>query len=184
MKLWLARHAQPLVEPGTCYGRLDIAASARGTAECAQALAALLPVGIRVVSSPLQRCEQLAQILQGIRPDFAYKTDLRLQEMDFGRWEGLAWQDIAPDELQAWTADFANYAAGHHGESVTAFMDRVASAFDELREPGATLWITHAGVIRAVELLTQGVRNIECAEQWPLQALEYGQWRSLDLPIG
>ncbi|MFZ2387636.1 MAG: histidine phosphatase family protein [Polaromonas sp.] len=184
MKLWLARHAQPLVAPGICYGRLDVAASTEGTAECAQALAARLPAGAHVASSPLQRCEQLAQALQGLRPDLTYKIDLRLQEMDFGRWEGLAWEDIAPDELQAWTSNFAGYAAGHYGECMTSFMDRVASAFDELREPGATLWITHAGVIRAVELLAQGIRNIERAEQWPLQALEYGQWRSMDLPTG
>ena len=28
MKLWLLRHAAPEVAPGTCYGRLDLAAGA------------------------------------------------------------------------------------------------------------------------------------------------------------
>ena len=182
MKIWLVRHAQPLIDAGICYGRLDLAAHADATAECAAALAAQLPAGIQVITSPLQRCEQLAHILHALRPDLAYKTDARLQEMDFGRWEGRAWTDIDRDELQAWTTDFASYAAGHDGESVTTFMQRIALAFDALQGQSDTLWITHAGVIRAVELLARGVRHIEHAGQWPLDAPKYGQWRLLNLP--
>ena len=183
MKLWLVRHAQPLVDAGICYGRLDMAADADASAECARQLAALLPAGIRVTTSPLQRCEQLAHVLYVQRPDLAYKTDARLQEMDFGQWEGRAWQAIAPNELEAWTSNFANYSVGHDGENVAAFMARVASAFDALQGQGGAdaVWITHAGVIRAVELLAQGVRDIQYADQWPLEAPKYGQWRLLNL---
>ena len=181
MKLWLVRHAQPLVEAGICYGRLDVAADAHATAECARQLAAQLPEGCRVISSALQRCEQLTQALHGLRPDLAYKIDARLREMDFGQWEGRAWQDIDHHELQAWTDDFADYAVGHDGESVTAFMARVGSAFDALRGRGDALWITHAGVIRAATLMAQGICHIERADQWPLDAPKYGQWRTLDL---
>jgi alpha-ribazole phosphatase len=211
MKLWLVRHAQPLVDAGICYGRLDVAADAGATAQSARQLAAHLPAGSRVVSSPLQRCEQLAHALYALRPDLAYKTDQRLQEMDFGQWEGRAWQEIGQAELQAWTTDFANYTVGHDGESVTAFMARVASAFDALgrtdsgpqtltpalsqrareqqgcallakkEQESDTLWITHAGVIRAAQLLTQGVRHIERADQWPPDAPKYGQWLLLNL---
>ncbi|MEO6320627.1 MAG: histidine phosphatase family protein [Polaromonas sp.] len=184
MKLWLVRHAQPRVDAGVCYGRLDMAADAGATAECARQLAAQLPAGIRVFSSPLQRCEQLAKILYGLRPDLAYKTDARLQEMDFGQWEGRAWLDIDRSELEAWTGDFSHYAVGRDGESVEAFMARVGAAFDALPGQGTALWITHAGVIRAVELLAKGVRHIERADQWPLDAPKYGQWRTLDLDAG
>ena len=201
MNLWLVRHAQPLVDAGICYGRLDVAADAEATAECAARLAAQLPAGLRVVSSPLQRCEQLAHALHALRPDLAYKTDARLQEMDFGQWEGRAWQAIARAELDAWTGDFAHYQAGHDGESVITFMARVGAAFDALTPPSKTLtpavsqgtrapekntvlWITHAGVIRAVELLAQGVRHIERADQWPVEAPKYGQWRTLALHPG
>jgi len=182
MKLWLVRHAQPLVEPGICYGRMDVRADALATAECAGQLAALLPTGLRVVTSPLQRCEQLAQALYAQRPDLAYKTDARLQEMDFGQWEGQAWEALDRGELEAWTTGFANYNAGGDGESVTAFMARVASAFDALVDTGTdTVWITHAGVIRAVALLAQGIRCIAQASEWPLDAPKYGQWQLLDL---
>ena len=198
MKLWLVRHAQPLIDAGICYGRLDMAADAEATAECAAKLATQLPAGLRVVSSPLQRCEQLAQALQALRPDLAYKTDGQLQEMDFGQWEGCAWQDIPRAELEAWTGDFAHYNVGHDGESVAAFMARVGAAFEGLTpqsqipamvprtmaQDSGVLWITHAGVIRAVELLGQGVRHIERADQWPVKAPEYGQWRTLALHPG
>jgi alpha-ribazole phosphatase len=183
MKLWLARHAQPLVAPGICYGQLDLAADAAATADCARRLALELPAGIRVSASPLQRCAQLAQALLALRPDLLCHTDARLQEMDFGRWEGRAWQDIAPAELAAWTDDFAHYPAGGTGESVSAFMARVSAAFDALgtAPENATLWITHAGVIRAAGLLAQGVRHIAHARQWPQQAPGYGQWQRLAL---
>ncbi|MDQ3058136.1 MAG: histidine phosphatase family protein [Pseudomonadota bacterium] len=183
MKLWLVRHAQPLIAPGLCYGRLDMATAAAATAECARRLAFELPAGIQVAASPLQRCGQLALALQALRPDLSCQTDARLQEMDFGRWEGRAWQAVDPAELQAWTDDFADYPVGRTGESVSAFMARVAWAFDALEGPGDTLWITHAGVIRAVELLAQGVRHIERADQWPLDAPNYGQWQTLEWPI-
>ena len=183
MKLWLVRHAQPLIAPGICYGQLDVAADASETAACAHRLAKVLPTGLRVLSSPLQRCEHLASVLYGLRPDLAYKTESRLQEMNFGQWEGKPWQAIDPRALHAWTEDFATYAVGETGESTRAFMARVGSVFDEL-EGQSTLWITHAGVIRAVELLAQGVRDIERADQWPRNAPNYGQWRSLDLPTG
>jgi alpha-ribazole phosphatase len=49
------------LNPGICYGRQDVAADDGATAECAQALAELLPAATRIISSPLQRCEQLAQ---------------------------------------------------------------------------------------------------------------------------
>ena len=181
MKLWLVRHAQPLIESGICYGQLDVAADAGATAQCAQKLAAQLPAGTRVITSPLQRCEQLAHALLGLRPDLTCNTDARLAEMDFGEWEGRAWQAIGPAELQAWTSDFAHYAVGSHGESVTAFMARVAAAFDTLQSESETLWMTHAGVIRAVQLLAQGVRQIARADQWPLDAPKYGQWLTLNL---
>ncbi|MEO7887842.1 MAG: histidine phosphatase family protein [Polaromonas sp.] len=181
MKLWLVRHATPLVEPGICYGRQNVAADVAATAECAKSLASLIPAATRVVSSPLQRCEQLAHVLQGLRPDLTYKTDPRLQEMDFGSWEGRAWQDIAPAELQAWTDGFANHAVGGNGESTMQVMARVASAFDELQGPNDTLWITHAGVIRATELIARGVRQISQASDWPVNAPAYGQWCKLEL---
>jgi alpha-ribazole phosphatase len=179
--LFLARHAQPLVNAGICYGQLDMKADAGATKTCAQALAKILPPHITVVTSPLQRCEQLAQSLLALEPDLTIKKDLRLKEMSFGVWEGQPWADIARGELDAWTEDFAAYPPGGSGESVNTFMARVAAAFDELPRVVDTLWITHAGVIRAVKLIASGQRQLQRADQWPIAAPAYGQWCKLDL---
>lgn len=181
MKLWLVRHAQPLIAPGICYGQLNMAADPEATRQCAAALAKVLPGGICANASPLQRCEQLWPVLIGLRPDLSCKSDIRLKEMDFGSWEGQSWSAIPKTALDAWAADFSTHPAGGTGESVGQFMARVASAFDELPASKDVLWITHAGVIRAAQLLASGIRNIDRADQWPTTAPAYGQWCTLDV---
>lgn len=180
MKLWLARHAQPLIAPGICYGASDVAADAQGSLAAAQQLADLLPPDLIFLSSPLQRCEHLAQCLQGLRPDLTYKTDARLAEIDFGCWEGQAWDQIPPAAYDAWTADFGRHRFGGR-ESVGEFMQRVAAAWDEAMHAGRdAVWVTHAGVIRAATLLAQRVREVQQAAQWPQAAPAFGGWCVLD----
>ena len=179
MTLWLVRHAQPLIASGICYGQLDVKADLAATQKSAETLKSVLSGGVCVLTSPLQRCELLAHVFIGLQPGLSVKKDARLQEMHFGQWEGRAWADIAKAELDAWTDDFANYRTGGTGESVTQFMARVAAAFDELDPSKDTLWVTHAGVIRAVTLLASGIRHINRADEWPTHAPAYGQWCKL-----
>jgi len=183
MTLWLVRHAQVLLASGTCYGALDVAADLEATQQSAASLAAVLPAGAQISTSPLQRCERLAQALIGLRPDLTLQTDVRLQEMNFGAWEGRRWSDITRSDFDAWMADFAGHAVGGHGESVRAVMARVAQAFDELPAGPATVWITHAGIIRAAQLLAGGIREVTRADQWPPDGVACGQWRTLELSL-
>jgi alpha-ribazole phosphatase len=181
LKLWLVRHAQPLIAPGVCYGATDVPACEEATLAAAQALAKVLPQGLLVLVSPLQRCELLKHNLKDLRPDLSYKSDARLAEMNFGLWEGQRWDAIAPAELQQWTDHFAQHACGG-AESVDEFMARVGAVWDEATAPGQdTVWLTHAGVIRAASLLAQGVRTLNHALQWPQQAPGFGQWREMEL---
>lgn len=180
--LWLVRHARPLVASGVCYGALDVPADALATQIAAQALADALPRGIAIRCSPLQRCEQLAQVLRGLRPDLIHnsRVDPRLAEMDFGRWEGQRWDAIARAELDGWTESFATWRCGG-AESVQGFMARVGAAWDEtLAQHQATVWVTHAGVIRAATLLAQGLRQVQRADQWPIDAPAWGAWHVVD----
>ena len=119
-------------------------------------------------------------MLLGLRPDLTRKKDLRLQEMDFGDWEGQRWDAIGPAALDAWVADFAQHRPGG-GESVQAFMGRVAAVWDETWDEthADTVWITHAGVIRAATLLHRGLRQITRADQWPTATPGFGQWTVL-----
>lgn len=187
-RLWLVRHATPLVAPGVCYGALDVAADPHATQSAATGLAAVLPQQVSLHSSTLQRCEQFAKAVQGLRPGLIIKHDQRLCEMNFGTWEGQPWDTIGPAALRAWTDDFAGHAPGG-GESVNVFMQRVAAAFDETcaaLTPGHdAVWITHAGVIRAATLMARGVRCVTRADQWPAEsAPDFGTWRTLTLPDG
>ena len=179
MTLWLVRHARPLVASGVCYGALDVPADAQATQIAARALADALPQGIAIRTSPLQRCEQLVQALRRLRPDLTHNigVDVRLAEMDFGRWEGQRWDAIARTELDSWTDSFATWRCGG-AENVQGFMARVAAAWDETRAlQQASVWITHAGVIRAATLLVRGQRQVQRADQWPVEAPSWGGWR-------
>jgi alpha-ribazole phosphatase len=180
MKLWLVRHAQPMIEAGICYGATDVAADAQATLKAAQALAQVLPTGLAMLSSPLQRCEHLSQSVCRLRPDLAYKTDLRLKEMDFGAWEGQRWDAIAPAELKSWTDAFDTWRCGG-AESVNQMMARVSALWDASRASRQnTVWITHAGVIRAATLVAQGIRQVKLAEQWPVAGPAFGTHQVLD----
>jgi alpha-ribazole phosphatase len=180
--LWLVRHAVTLAPPGLCYGRLDVEADAGDTLRAAQELDRVLPLGIVLRSSPARRCRQLADALATCRPELGPPTiDARLQEMDFGSWEGRAWDDIGEPAMTAWTSDFARHAPGG-GESVEALLARVASALDEdrARHP-AMAWITHAGVVRAARLLARGVRSVGSASDWPSGEVPFGGWETIEL---
>ncbi len=179
--LWLQRHAPVVAEPGLCYGATNLQAHAQATLEAAQRIAPLLPAGLRLRSSPLRRCAELADAIAALRPDLAVQHDARLAEMNFGAWEGRPWSAIPREDFEAWTADFADAPAGAHGESVRAFMQRVAAAHDEwLAGEGDALWVTHAGVLRAVTLLQRGVRCAEVAADWPAGELAFGGWLTFD----
>ncbi|ARE40491.1 Alpha-ribazole-5'-phosphate phosphatase [Rhodovulum sp. P5] len=151
MCLTLVRHTAPDVAPGTCYGRLDLPPGPDFPDE-ADRLTRSLPPATRILSSPLTRCLRLADHIAQAR-GLRVETDPRLAEMDFGTWEGVAWDDVPLAELDAWAADF-DHARPHGGESVAMFKTRVADLLTGLREGQGCLLITHAGVMRAALNLT------------------------------
>ncbi len=180
MKLWLVRHARPLVEPGVCYGATDVSADPAATLQAASDLAALLPAGLPVRCSPLLRCVQLARALRVLRPDLVWQADARLVEMNFGCWEGWRWSDIGREEFFTWEAQFNDYRFGGC-DSVGELMARVAGLrADAAGDAGQEqVWITHAGAIRAASLLARGVSRVDRAGDWPREVLGFGNSQSL-----
>lgn len=182
MKLWVLRHAAVDLPPGRCYGALDVAALASATAQAAQAFAPHPAAGSVVWASPARRTRQLAQALAALRPDLTpaeLHPDLR--EMDFGQWEGQAWNAIPPAALQAWTDDFADHRFGGV-DSAQAVVERTAQALAHLRARGVpeAVWITHAGVARALHWLLHGPqRRLRDAQDWPQDAPAMGGWWGL-----
>jgi alpha-ribazole phosphatase len=192
MRLYLVRHPKPLVAAGVCYGASDVVCSHEALESAAHHLRGSLPKGLKMISSPLSRCEQLAQILCRLEPNFAYKTDKKLVEMYFGAWEMQTWDSIAQSELQAWTDDFANLRCGGSGESTAQFVQRVAERlFESLQSGEDQVWITHAGVIRAVQWLNEkrcGKSSADFIAQldraWLLSQLRAADWPKGEVAFG
>lgn len=147
MGLIFLRHTRPAIDPGICYGRSDL-----DLAPCfgdhAARLVRTLPPVTRIVTSPLQRCARLARHI-GTARDIPVRAEERLAEMDFGRWEGVAWDALPRPELDAWAADFME-ARPHGGESVAMLLARVRGAIAAIDvASGDVLVVAHAGVIKA-----------------------------------
>ena len=192
-RLWLVRHARPLVEPGLCYGSSDMPADAADTERAAGELAAVLPAGATLLMSGLQRAQQLARALHALRPELAPPVcDPRLNEMDFGRFELSRWDAIDRAEFDAWTENFHSHRFGGR-ESVAELLARVGQALRDQFQgrscPTAPcsgssdlVWFTHAGVIRAASLLHARPDARPLATDWPAHAPAFGGWHCLDWP--
>ena len=184
--LWLLRHARPLIDAGVCYGRLDVAADAALTAQAAKNFSTQLSADAVLRHSPLQRCELLARSLIALEPNLALNScaDARLQEMDFGAWEGQPWEQIPRADIDAWAADLANYAPGG-GEPLAAMLQHVKKALqdswaaDSQHGQRDVVWVTHAGVIRCVQWLLQRGHHLPSSADWTLPAPGFGQWLAL-----
>ena len=184
MKLWLLRHAAVELEAGLCYGASDVPAQAALTGQAAQTVAAVSPPGLPLCTSALERTRHLGAALRALRPDLgAAVVDARLNEFNFGQWELQPWDAIPRRAFDAWMADFAHHRFGGV-ESTQALIDRVAQALGDTREQGMpeAVWITHAGVIRAVQYLAQhGEAPIASVAQWPREAPAPGGYIQITL---
>ena len=100
----------------------------------------------QVYCSPLTRCRRLAEQLHS-----HFEEDTRLQELNFGRWENQAWNDIDATELTPWMDDFVNVACPD-GESYQMLAERAANFWKELtnKVDKQVALVTHAGPIRAL----------------------------------
>ena len=62
-------------------------------------------------------------------------------------------------------------------------MQRVADAWRHtLESQRSTLWVTHAGVMRALHLIAQGRPSVAQASDWPAEPIATGSWQAIDLP--
>lgn len=145
MRLYLIRHGRPQVASGICYGSTDVHVESQETARIAATLKERLPQRAPVYSSPLRRCSELAALL---RPGVV-THDARLAEMHFGEWEMRAWDDIPPEQVDAWASDLLMYRPGG-GESVLEVAQRVHAFHAELkaRQIEQAIVVCHAGTIR------------------------------------
>ena len=155
MAIVLVRHTRPKISEGVCYGRRDVPLPSEFEAEAKLVVDGIAAVD-RLITSPLTRCHRLAQKI-GAAFGKTPEVDQRVQEMDFGTWEGRRWSEIPRQELDAWSLDFLQ-ARPHGGENIAQFRERARLAVDEYAAAHEAstncVIVTHAGVIKA--LLAEG----------------------------
>lgn len=103
------------------------------------------------ISSPMTRCrETAAVVMETADMDFTVDPDLR--EIDFGRWESMAFgeiQEAFPGEIDRW-AEFNADFAFPGGDKIGDFQKRITGVAQRLvTNPTDTILVcTHGGVIR------------------------------------
>ena len=83
-----------------------------------------------------------------------FRVDDRLQELDFGAWEGIAWDDVPRACLDRWAADPFGFAPPG-GESGGSLVARVRD-FATVLTAGTHVVITHGGPLKVLAGLLAG----------------------------
>ena len=160
----LIRHGET-TEPTALCGATDVALSAKGRQQLQKNADKLLSAGPAwdaIYHSPLQRCAEFAVSL-GQQQELPTACVDDFREVDFGRWEGLEFDEINrlyPGQWEAWMKQSAGEAP-HGGENYCAFKDRVSKAFDKVLSASKgkrSLLVMHGGVARAIMAHTLGLK--------------------------
>jgi broad specificity phosphatase PhoE len=155
VRLTLIRHGPTAWNAARRFqGRSDIPLSAQGRAHARALASALRLEGFdKVYSSDLGRALQTARAIAEAS-GAEVVIDARLREFDFGRWEGLTWEEIvaAYPALVGSTPTAATDYAPDEGESFADVRRRVQEFLDGLPapQPDSPIGVvTHAGTLHA-----------------------------------
>lgn len=163
--IWAWRHPRPNGAQGRCIGRTDLGVDRRRAKRLARRIQrAARHEGLpRIVyTSPLRRCADVGRWLR--RWGWAHHIDPALIELDFGRWEGLAWDDVDRRQIDHWCEHFGCHAPGG-GESLAQLFERAAVWRAAAAEP--RLVVAHAGWMLAMRWLAEARPLPTLAGDWP-----------------
>jgi alpha-ribazole phosphatase len=180
VQIYLIRHSPPADIEGLCYGRLDVSVERSTVVAAASLIAGQIPPDTLktapIYCSPLSRCLVLAQLLAA--PKKPLPSD-ELIEMDFGVWQGLRWDAIPRDQIEAWATEAWDYRPGG-GESAHMVKIRWQGWLHAVRERGekAVVAVTHAGVIRVALAHSGYALDVPAIELH----IPFGSVHRLDIP--
>ena len=161
----LLRHGETPLTPEKRFsgsGGSDPSLSPTGREQAERAAAALAARGTvqAVVSSPLRRCRETADVV-ATRLGLPVEVEDGLRETDFGAWEGLTFAEVHaryPEDLAAWHRT-PTVAPTGGGESFAEVAERVAAARDKLLAAHAgrtVLLVTHVTPVKTLVRLALG----------------------------
>ena len=175
MSLHVWRHPKPIGAVGLCIGRTDLPVDRRKAKRLAHRIRAYARRHGHercVVTSRLRRSAAVGRVLAAW--GWQHAVDPRLDELDFGAWEGRPWAEIAVGEIDDWVRDFPACRLGG-GESVSALIERCHPVIAP-RERVSThrIVVGHAGWISAALWLHLKGSETPQASSWPA-AVGYGR---------
>lgn len=167
LTILLTRHGHTdLSEPDRYLGRRISASLSERGRQAARALGSRLesvPLD-RVLSSPLERAQETAQLIVGQR-EVELETDERLIEFDYGGWEGMTTDEVStrlPSEYDLYDANPAIYRPGG-GENGNQAAVRALALVDYLLEwwggtgDRTVLLVGHSSINRVLLAAITGV---------------------------
>ena len=119
------------------------------------------------VASPMRRTrETMERIRAAMKLDpLAYRTDVRLVEVNFGDWQSFTFAELetrSPGASRSRALDKWNFQPpGEGAESYQMLLERVKPCFDELDR--RTICVTHGGVMRTLFRFVLGMAEDEAA---------------------
>ncbi|MEX2300922.1 MAG: histidine phosphatase family protein [Bryobacterales bacterium] len=157
-RFYIVRHGLTK-KPGVLLGQFDAGLSAEGSLQARVIAGEFAHEGIeRIISSRLARARETACWIA--RPlGLDVDTDDRLNEITYGRWDGMTWEqieqidpEIARQKLENWWS-----AIPPGAESGTAFVGRVEQAWNSLIDhpATATVVVAHEAVNAVLEELAR-----------------------------
>ena len=133
--IYFIRHGQTdLNRKRVLQGRVDQPLNEEGIAQAKEAGEYLRAKGVtfdRILSSPLKRAKDTAQIIAG--ENVPLQTDERLLEMDYGPYEGADLK-TPPPEIVKFFSDFAHVPAPDGMEPLNHVVQRLGLFLEDLRE--------------------------------------------------
>ncbi|MCO8121066.1 histidine phosphatase family protein [Stieleria sp. TO1_6] len=162
IEILLVRHGE--IDPRMkkiCYGAMDIDLSDQGRLDsqrvAQQILTSVAPQAI--FHSGLSRTRYMADQIARLGPDpLPVIDDMRLRERNYGRWQGLSWDDAYasdPENFDGLIERPDSYRPPG-GETTTEMQDRMVDWLDDLvtrssgDQPGPIIAVSHSGPIAAM----------------------------------
>ena len=156
MKLFVVRHGETLENANNCLvGRINSSLTLEGTNQAKEVANNFENINIDlIVSSPLDRCKQTAEIISQNRIPVIYSD--KLLGRDHGEFTGCHRDSINFD-------DYWNYNKNiqyEKAESVGDLYNRVASLISELKQQYKDkniIIVTHSGIMRILYYYFKGI---------------------------
>jgi len=156
MKLYVVRHGETLENSNDCLvGRINSSLTEKGIEQASEVAKYFENKQIDlIVSSPLDRCKQTAEVIANNKIDIVYSDSLLGR--DHGEFTGVHKSLINFDEYWNYNKNIQYERA----ESVKTLYDRVAKLVEDLKEKyndKNIIIVAHSGILRILYYYFKGI---------------------------